>query len=168
MINIVTHNLNEIIFEDSYILILGTMPSVSSRKKHFYYMNPNNRFYKVLASLIDKDFLNNDIDNLTSLLKKYHIALFDVIKQCEIINSSDSSIKNVVANDINKLIENSKIKHIFLNGKKAYELFIKYNPTLKNKCTCLPSTSPANASYSLEKLIRNWEVILKFIRNDSN
>ena len=93
------------------------------------------------------------------LLKKYHIALYDVIEECDINNSSDSSIRNVIPSNIKEIIKDSNINKIFLNGKKAYELFIKYNKELIDMAICLPSTSSANASYTLEKLIKHWEVI---------
>ena len=157
--NHVTHEFDKVIFKDSKILILGSIPSVSSRKKHFYYMNPNNRFYKVLATLIDKEFLDENIDKKIELLKKHHIALYDVIEECDINNSSDSSIKNVIPSNIKEIIKDSNITKIYLNGKKAYELFIKYNKELIDISICLPSTSSANASYTLEKLIKYWEVI---------
>ena len=157
--NHVKHEFDKVIFKDSKILILGSIPSVSSRKKHFYYMNPNNRFYKVLATLIDNEFLDENIDKKIELLKKHHIALYDVIEECDINNSSDSSIKNVTPANINKLIDGTSISKIYINGKKAYELFVKYNKELIDIATLLPSTSSANASYSLEKLIDNWKVI---------
>ena len=154
-----SHQFDKIVFADSKIIILGSFPSVISLKENFYYMNKNNRFYKVLAVLFNDDFTNKDINKKIELLKKHHIALYDVIKSCTINNSSDASISNVVPNDIDKIIKNSKIKKIFLNGKKAYELFIKYFPNLQNMAYLLPSTSSANASYSLEKLILQWSII---------
>ena len=157
--NHVTHEFDKVVFKDSKILILGSIPSVSSRKKHFYYMNPNNRFYIVLAALFEDGFLDENIDKKIELLKKHHIALYDVIEECDINNSSDSSIRNVIPSNIKEIIKDSNINKIFLNGKKAYELFIKYNKELIDMAICLPSTSSANASYTLEKLIKHWEVI---------
>lgn len=157
----VTHELEKFINFDSNILILGTMPSIISRKNNFYYSNPNNRFYKVLSAIYNEDFHNADIEMKKQLLKKHHIALYDVIFECDILNSSDQSIKNVIPTNIQDLVDNYPIKKIFINGKKAYELFIKYNKELINMAVCLPSTSPANASYKLEDLINSWKIINK-------
>ena len=160
--SIENHTFDKYIPPNCNILILGSFPSVISRNKNFYYMNKNNRFYKVLAALLDENFLNEDIEIKKELLSKYHIGLFDVIKECEITNSSDSTIKNVIYNDIYNIVKENNIKHIFLNGKKAYELFQNNFSELLNIATYLPSTSSANASFSLEKLISYYSVILTY------
>lgn len=145
--------------EDSEILILGTFPSVKSREMQFYYGHPSNRFWRVLAELYHQD-VPGSVDEKKHFLSEMHIALWDVIEQCEIAGSSDSSIKNVKANDISMIIRKSKIRHIFLNGKKAMELYRKYiAETVELPADCLPSTSPANAACSMDGLLEKWKVI---------
>ncbi len=147
-----THKFGPIFNKDSEYLFLGSFPSVKSREKNFYYMHPKNRFYPLLKEVFDDDFTNLDIEVKKELLLKHHIALFDVIQSCEIVGSSDSSIKNIEVNDIKKIIKSTKINKIILNGKLAYNLFIKHFPDLVNIAYYLPSTSAANAAISLEKL----------------
>ncbi len=150
------HPLKPIYNKNSKILILGSFPSVYSRKRSFYYAHPQNRFWPVLEKIF-----NEKIDNKEKFLLKHHIALWDVIASCEITGSSDASIKNVKVNDINKLIEHTQIKKVLINGKKAYNLYSKY---LKNdvaiECISLPSTSPANAKYSLDDLAEIYKEYL--------
>ena len=145
----VIHPLKPIYNKDSKILILGSFPSVYSRLNNFYYAHPQNRFWQVLEAIFKEK-----IDDKIDFLLKHNIALWDVIASCDITNSSDASIKNVKGNDIKKIIEETKINKILLNGKKAYNLYQKY---LKDKididCFCMPSTSPANAQYSLDDLV---------------
>lgn len=147
-----THKFGPVFNKDSEYLFLGSFPSVKSREKNFYYMHPKNRFYPLLKEVFDDDFTNLDIEVKKELLLKHHIALFDVIQSCEIVGSSDSSIKNIEVNDLKKIIDNTKINKIILNGKLAYNLFIKHFPDLVNIAYYLPSTSAANAACSLEKL----------------
>lgn len=144
---------------DSKVLILGSFPSVKSREEGFYYAHPQNRFWKVLASIF-----NEEITDKKAFLKKHQIALFDVCASCEIKGSSDASIKKVIPNDIKKLIKESKIKVILLNGKTATNLFKKMIKDIKTPTISLPSTSPANATYSLDKLIKEYEIIKKFTK----
>lgn len=142
---------------DSTVLILGSFPSVKSREQGFYYAHPQNRFWQVL-----KIIYNEDIKNKKDFLKKHNIALFDVCASCEIKGSSDASIKNVVPNDITKIIKESNIKIIILNGKTATKLFKKYIKNVNIKTISLPSTSPANATCSLNKLVTVYEIIKQF------
>ena len=154
-----THEFERFIDEKSEILILGSFPSVMSRKYGFYYMHPSNLFYKVLSALYNEDFVNVSIDKKKELLKKHHIALYDVVIECDIINSSDATIKNGIYVDLNSIYKiNPNIK-IFINGTKAYQLLIKKYPDLKERFILLPSTSSANASMSLQKLIQKWAII---------
>lgn len=155
------HSFPPLINRDSKILILGSFPSVKSRENNFYYMHPQNRFYKILTELLGVDFYNADIENKKRLLLKYHIALYDVVESCEIENSDDSSIKNVKFSNINKLIKNTEVSAIFLNGKKAFQLFKKNYPNWENNIFYLPSSSPANAKYSLSMLVEEWKIILE-------
>ena len=161
----VTHeSIKPFIDNDSTILILGSFPSVKTREVGFYYGHPQNRFYKVL-SIIYKSPLPTSIEEKKQLLKKYHIALYDVIYSCDITSSADSSIKNVTPIDIKKILTNyPNIKRIILNGNKAKALLIKYiikdiNTENIDICYC-PSTSPANAKMSVGSLINEYEVAL--------
>ena len=147
-----THRFEPVFNKDSEYLFLGSFPSVKSRECNFYYMHPKNRFYPLLKEVFHDDFINPDINIKKKLLLKHHIALFDVIQSCEIIGSSDSSIKNIKVNNIEEIITNSNIKKIILNGKLAYNLFSKHFPNLLKMAYYLPSTSAANAACSLEKL----------------
>lgn len=153
----IIHEIEPVFDENSEILILGSFPSIKSREEGFFYGNNKNRFWKVLASIFHESEPRS-IDEKKALLFKNKIAVYDVIKECEIEGSSDSKIKNEVPSDLERIIERSRIKKIFLNGKKATELFEK-NFDIKIPCYTLPSTSPANAAYSLEKLIENWSII---------
>lgn len=153
------HTIQPIYNRDSKILILGTFPSIKSREESFFYAHPQNRFWKVLA-LVFEQSLPNSIEEKTEFLLKNKIALWDVISSCDIVGSSDSSIKNVKVNDIGKILKIADIQKIFVNGNKAYQLYRKYiEPEFNISAVCLPSTSPANARYNLEKLLKDWQKI---------
>lgn len=161
------HNIPPIYNSDSQILILGSFPSVKSREAKFFYHHPQNRFWKVLASLYDSKPLLT-IEEKKTFLLSHHIALWDVIHSCDIQGSSDSSIQNVQVNDLDTLLKQTKIKHIYTNGKKAHQLYMKYcYPTTQRKDHCLPSTSPANATYSLERLLTQWQKIKEDVTQSS-
>lgn len=146
---------------DSQILILGSFPSVKSREIGFYYGHPKNRFWKLLAALYETDEPVL-VPEKKLFLKKYHIALWDVIESCDITGSSDSSIRNVKLNDINRILKAADIQAVYANGKKAETLYRKYMESLTGrKIISLPSTSPANAAYSMERLMESWKQILR-------
>lgn len=151
------HNIEPVFDKNSKILILGSFPSVKSREQQFFYGHPQNRFWRVISSLTDEE-LPQTIEEKRTLLLRNNIAVWDVIKLCDITGSSDSSITNVVPNDIYKILNNANIKAIYANGDKAYSLFKKYYKELD--IIKLPSTSPANAQYSLERLIDEWKLII--------
>lgn len=154
-----THTFDPVFDKDSKILILGSFPSVKSRENNFYYGHPQNRFWKVLAKIYEVD-VPQTIEEKKSFLLGHHVAVWDVIESCTIIGSSDTSIKDVVVNDFSKVLENSSIAHIFVNGGKAYELYHKYAEAKTGiKAIKLPSTSPANAAWSLDRLCEVWKVI---------
>ncbi|MFW5794385.1 MAG: DNA-deoxyinosine glycosylase [Bacillota bacterium] len=160
--NAIKHKFEPVINKNSKMLILGSFPSLKSREEDFFYMHPQNRFWLVLSRLFnDLAFLSKDIDLKTKTLEKHHIALYDVIESCNIKNSADASITNVKPTNVKELIKDTNILHIFLNGRKAYNIFKKYNPELKSIAKYLPSTSPANAKYRLEDLLNHWQVITK-------
>lgn len=160
-----THTINPYYNEDSEVLILGSFPSVKSREVGFYYGHPQNRFWKVLAKAFEEK-VPNTVEEKKEFLKKHKIALWDVIGSCEITGSSDSSIKNITVNPVDEIVKKTKIKKIITNGKTAEKL---YKTHLKNKIEipfeCLPSTSPANASYSFDKLWGIWDNSIKIILN---
>ncbi|RDU22538.1 DNA-deoxyinosine glycosylase [Anaerosacchariphilus polymeriproducens] len=150
------HTFEPIYNQESKILILGTFPSVKSREGNFYYHHPRNRFWRVLSSIIGVK-QPETIEDKKNMLLQNCIAIWDVIYSCDIKASSDSSIQNVVPNDIANLLNNSNIETIYANGGKSYELYNRYcYKNTKKDIIKLPSTSPANASYSLDKLIESW------------
>ena len=154
---LVTHPFEPIFDQNSKILILGSLPSVRSRADGFYYGHPQNRFWKLLARLFQTEIPQTIDDKKTFLL--YHgIALWDVIASCEIENSADSTIRNAVPNDLSRIFETANIQMIYTNGKTADKLYRKYH---KKEAVCLPSTSPANAAFTMEKLESAWKVILQ-------
>lgn len=145
--------------ENSQILILGSFPSVKSREAMFFYGHPQNRFWKV-ASRIFGAPVPETIDEKKKFLLSNKIALWDVIASCEIKGSSDSSIKNAVPNDLSEIFKKADIKHIFVNGKTAEKYYNKYTKdTVGKAAVCLPSTSPANAAWTVERLVKAWEII---------
>ena len=145
----------------SRILILGSFPSVKSREQLFFYGHPQNRFWKVIAAVFNEKVPEN-IPDKKKLLKRNHIALWDVIHSCDISGSSDSSISNVVANDLSQILDNADIKKIIVNGKAAEKYYKKYiEPVTKRIAICMPSTSPANAAWSLEALVDEWGKCVK-------
>ena len=155
------HNIPPYYNADSEILILGSFPSIKSREVGFYYSHPQNRFWQVL-SIVFKEPVPQSIEEKKALLKKHKIALFDVCKSCSIKGSSDASIKNIKPNDITKIIKESKVTRIFLDGKTAYNLYNKYLKTkTKIEGICLPSTSPANATFTLSRLTSAYQVLTK-------
>lgn len=155
----ISHPFPPLYDKNSKILILGSFPSVKSREQMFFYGHPQNRFWKVLSAVFNSP-LPTTIDKKKEFLLSNGIALWDVIASCEITGSSDSSIKNVVVNDLSEILENSHIRQIFVNGKTAYKYYNKYTlPIVQRSAICLPSTSPANAAWSLDKLILEWKQV---------
>lgn len=155
----VKHELDPVFNTNSKILILGSLPSVKSREDKFYYAHPQNRFWKVLEEIFNEK-IENSINSKKDFLYKHNIALWDVIESCYIYGSSDSSIRDVIANDISFILKNSEVDRIYTTGKKAYELYNKYCfSNTKIKATYLPSTSGANASISFQQLINEYKKI---------
>ena len=144
---------------ESEILILGSFPSVKSREIMFYYGHPQNRFWRVLAAVYNADVPQN-IDEKTRFLLKHHIALWDVLASCEITGSADSSIKNAVPNDLSVILSRNDIRRIYTNGKTSEKYYKRFSEEITGRgSVCLPSTSPANAVWSLDRLIGAWKVI---------
>jgi hypoxanthine-DNA glycosylase len=160
----VVHPFEPIYHTHSKILILGTIPSVKSREENFYYGHPQNRFWKVISCLTGHP-VPETIEAKKELLAFEGIALWDVLKSCDIDQSKDSSIMNPVANDLSAILSKCRIDAIFTNGKKADELYRKLcYPKTQKKSHVLPSTSPANGHYNIEKLMWEWSVILKHLK----
>lgn len=146
---------------NSKILILGSFPSVKSREQQFFYGHPQNRFWKVIAALFEEP-VPGKIPEKKDLLLKHHIALWDVIAECDIAGSSDSSIKNVVPAELSVILDHAPIRTIYANGAKAYDLYQKYTyPVTGRDIRKLPSTSPANAAFQMERLLGAWQEILE-------
>lgn len=159
----VSHDFEPVFDENSKVLILGTFPSVKSRENQFYYGHPQNRFWKVIAGLTENE-VPQTIEEKKKLLLEHGIAIWDVIESCDIIGSSDSSIKNVVPADIERVVANSKIQNIYANGGTAKKLYEKYSQKKTGReIIGLPSTSPANAAYSLERLLECWQEVKKVL-----
>lgn len=155
----ITHPFGPLYGPDSHTLILGSFPSVKSREQQFFYGHPQNRFWKVLAALYEVP-LPATIDEKKALILSHDLALWDSIASCEITGSSDASIRGAKANDISVILDHCDIRHIYCNGRKSHELFRKYiEPTIGRGAVCLPSTSPANAQWSLARLVEAWAVI---------
>lgn len=156
----VAHTFGPVYDARSRILILGSMPSVKSREQQFYYGHPQNRFWKVLSAVFDEE-VPVTVDEKKVFLLRNKVALWDVVASCDIIGSSDSSIRNVKANDMDVIIKKTDIQAIFVNGGKAYELFVKYCGQYvekdKPRLVKLPSTSPANAAWSYDRLRDAWK-----------
>lgn len=153
------HTVPPVFNENSKILILGSFPSIKSREGEFFYHHPQNRFWRVISAICDEK-LPETIDDKKQLLIRNQIALWDVVHSCQVIGSADSSIKNVIPNDITPVIEHADIQRIYANGATAFRLYKRYiYKDNRREIILLPSTSPANASFSLEKLIDIWSVI---------
>ena len=159
VIKMIDHPFLPLYNKDSKILILGSFPSVKSREQMFFYGHPQNRFWKVISSVLECE-APETIEEKKKLLFENGIALWDVIASCEITGSSDSSIRDVKVNDLSKILKEADIRQIYVNGKTAEKYFKKYiKPQIKRDAICLPSTSPANAAWSVERLVEKWKVI---------
>lgn len=159
----IVHPLEPCFTKESKILILGSFPSVKTREYGFFYGHPQNRFWRVMEILF-KEKLSDDIDGRKDFLTRKKIALYDSIYQCDIVGSSDASIKNVQPSDLSRIIRGTDIKEVFLNGATSYKYYKKYQEKdLGLEGVKLPSTSPANARYSLDDLVSEWRVILKYL-----
>lgn len=161
----VIHNLKPVYNEYSKVLILGSMPSVKSREQGFYYSHPQNRFWKTLEKVFEEK-IGDTTEERKNFVLNHNIALFDVIKSCEINSSSDNSIKKVIPNNISKILKATKIEVIITTGRKSYDLYNKYIfPKTKMKAIYLPSTSPANCQKGIEeKLYEAYKEIKKYAK----
>ena len=157
----IQHPFGPLFSENSRILILGSFPSVKSREQQFFYGHPQNRFWKVIAALYRRD-PPVTIEEKKALILSNGLALWDSIASCVITGSSDASIKEVRANDLSVILGRAPIRCICCNGKTSWQQYEKLiRPQTNREALCLPSTSPANAQWTLEKLIDAWSVILE-------
>ena len=162
------HTIDPVYDSHSKILILGSFPSVKSREQQFFYGHKQNRFWRVLAQVLECA-VPEDVGQKRAMLLTHHVALWDVIASCEISGSSDASIRNVRPNDFTRIFDAADIRAIYTNGSKAYQLYQKYIfPINGREAYLLPSTSPANAGYSLDRLIEEWDVIREKLHTDSD
>ena len=162
----IVHPISPVYDKESEILILGSFPSVRSREEGFFYGHPRNRFWKVLASVFGEE-VPGTVGEKKAFLLRNHIAVWDVIHSCEIEGSSDASIKNVTVNDLHVILDVADIKEIYVNGKTAWKYYRKYTqPLIGRPAVCLPSTSPANAAWGLERLAENWKTCLVSQKNE--
>ncbi|MBR4985733.1 MAG: DNA-deoxyinosine glycosylase [Proteobacteria bacterium] len=156
---IIHHPIDPLFDDHSRVLVLGSFPSVKSREQVFFYGHPQNRFWKLVASLFDAPFPET-IEARKSLILSHHLALWDVIASCEIEGSSDRSIRDVVPNDLSRILDHAPIERIYLNGRTAEKYYRRYaQPLTGRDAVVLPSTSPANAAWSLARLCDAWRVI---------
>ena len=157
------HPIEPVFDSNSRILILGSFPSVKSREAQFFYGHPQNRFWKVMAAVLNTQ-VPQTVDEKRALLLSSNIALWDVIGSCEISGSSDSSIRQVVPNDLSEIFTTASIQAVFCNGGTSYQNYRKYTQAKTGfEAIQLPSTSPANAAWSLERLTRSWSVLLPYL-----
>ena len=155
----IIHPIPPVYDEHSRILILGSFPSVKSREAMFFYGHPQNRYWRVLAAVFEQPFPETVPERRAFLLRN-HIAAWDVIGACDIEGSSDASIRNVTVNDLRPILAAAPIRQIYVNGSTAGKMYRKYTmPAVGRDAVCLPSTSPANAAWSLERLVQAWKVI---------
>ena len=155
----IVHGFAPVFDARSRVLILGSLPSVLSRENAFYYGNPHNRFWRVTAAVFGC-VVPQSIGEKTGMLLDNGVALWDVIAECDIAGSSDATIRNVVPNDLSRILDVCDIQTIFANGKTAEAIFNRYQkPLCGREIVPLPSTSPANAAWSVERLTEAWQVI---------
>lgn len=156
----IVHSIPPVFDGNSEILILGSFPSVRSREEGFFYAHPQNRFWRVLASVLESE-IPHTVEEKREMLLRHHIALWDVIGACEIEGSADVSIRSVLPNNVGELLHRTRIRHVFVNGKTAEKYYNRYlRERLGMEATCLPSTSPANAAWSVDRLTDAWRMIV--------
>lgn len=158
-LKLINHPFKPVFNKCSKILMLGSFPSPKSRQEGFYFAHPKNRFWPILSALFNEKTPTTNEDKINFLLS-HKIALWDVVKSCEISGASDSSIKNVVANNFNKIFSVCKINAVFTLGNTATKLYKKH---VNDNCINLPSTSPANCKLSFDAMLENYKIILNYL-----
>ena len=155
----IIHPIPPLFDKDSRILILGSFPSVKSREAMFFYGHPQNRFWPLMARLFDEP-VPTTVEEKSRLALNHHIALWDSIHSCTITGSSDSSVRDVAPNDLSVILSGSRVGEIFCNGALSHKMYMKYIfPATGIKATKLPSTSPANAAFGMDRLAAEWSII---------
>ncbi len=155
----ITHPIPPLFDQSSHTLILGSFPSVQSRAVQFFYGHKQNRFWRVIAALYGER-LTESVEDKRRLILSHHLALWDTVACCEITGSADSSIRSVQPNDLSPILQKAPIRRIFVNGRTAERLYDRFLlPLTGIPAVYLPSTSPANAAMSLDRLIEAWKVI---------
>lgn len=157
----VTHEFPPVFDGSSRVLILGTIPSPKSREFGFYYMHPQNRFWKMLCAVLNEE-VPSDAEGRRELCLRHGIALWDVLESCDISGAEDSSIRNAVPNDLRLIIDNCPIRAVFTTGKKAHALYLRHFPDLMPDI-CLPSTSPANRTISESAMLEEYRRIAEYL-----
>ncbi len=158
-ISMIIHPIPPVYDKDSRVLILGSFPSFKSRETGFFYGHPQNRFWKVLATVFQEE-TPGTIDEKKEFLLRNHVAVWDVIRSCDIEGSSDASIRNVIPNDLQTILSSAEIKAVYVNGKTAFKYYEKYMyPKIQREAKVLPSTSPANAAWNLQRLVDAWKCV---------
>ena len=156
----IVHDIPPLYDAESRVLLLGSLPSPKSREAHFFYGHPRNRFWPVLAAVLGEE-TPETISEKQAMCRRHHIALWDAIASCEITGSSDSSIREAVPTDLTPILKTAPIRQIFCNGATSYQLYCRHQQKLTGReAVKLPSTSPANAAWSIERLTQAWSVIL--------
>ncbi len=158
----VSHEFPPVFDERSRVLILGTIPSPKSREHGFYYMHPQNRFWRMLCAVLGEE-VPMDIEGRKRLCLAHGIALWDVLESCDIVGASDSSIRNAVPNDLGRIFASADIQAVFTTGKKAHELYMRYFSDDPHTEICLPSTSPANRTISEAEMLEQYRRIAEFL-----
>lgn len=144
----------------SKILILGSLPSVKSREQVFFYGHPQNRYWRLMAALLG-EAVPSTIAEKKEMVLRHRIAMWDTVYSCDIIGSSDSSIKNVVPTDLSDILRSSEVTRIFCNGNASGAYYRRYHEAKTGiSAVVLPSTSPANAAWGFERLVEAWRVVL--------
>lgn len=166
MTEAIFHPIAPVFDERSRILILGSFPSVKSRETAFFYGHPQNRFWKVVSAVLDVDCPSTN-DEKKRMLLSHRVALWDVIASCRIEGSSDSSIRSAVPTDLQAILDTANIRAVFCNGQTAFRLYARYQEKQTGiSAVALPSTSPANAAYGLDRLVEHWRAILPYLREE--
>lgn len=166
--DVIHHPIPPTFDEHSRVLVLGSFPSVKSREAQYFYGHPQNRFWKVMAAVFSEKFPRT-MEERKKLLLRNRVAVWDVIASCSVRGSLDTSIQNVTPNDLHLILGSSLITAIFTNGKKADELYKAFQREKTGiSSVCLPSTSPANASWSLERLIEAWRIVAQVVHTDNS
>ena len=158
----VVHEFSPVYDERSRVLVLGTIPSPKSREAGFYYMHPQNRFWKMLCAVLEEE-IPADIAGRRWLCLRRGIALWDVLAECEISGAEDSSIRNAVPNDLSRIFTCAEIRAVFTTGKKAQALYERFFPS-SMKAVCLPSTSPANRTITEAEMLEQYKQIAAALR----